>query len=200
MILSVKRLPGWTKYELSNQQQAMMDRSELERQKTAGMRERLREILALTQNSNAGNQSDDDDDDDDSHWSLCSKVVSHPNDDEDLNIKELEPNISQYVVVLNMIPPTSPNENLGTVQAALLPYQASSSNKESDKQDREMRCRYRWLLQKKCLITFTFYPNRRHTGRIRPGAAAVWCHFLPTRRSDSNFRAARVSRPFLTPK
>jgi hypothetical protein len=56
-----------------------MDRSELERQKAAEMRERSRDILALTRNSNAGDQSD-------SHWSVDEvdevddKVVCHPDE------------------------------------------------------------------------------------------------------------------------
>jgi hypothetical protein len=50
-----------------------MDRSELERQKTAEMRERSTDVLAWTRNSDAGDQSDDD-----SHGSVDDKVVCHP--------------------------------------------------------------------------------------------------------------------------
>jgi hypothetical protein len=46
-----------------------MDRSELERQKAAEMRDRSRDVLAWTRDSNASDQSD-------SHWSADDEVVS----------------------------------------------------------------------------------------------------------------------------
>jgi hypothetical protein len=111
-----------------------MDRPELERQKTAEVRESSRDILALTRDYNASDQSDDD-----SHSSVDDNVVCHPNetygieeeiledplraisfsarqvlnltggigDDEVLKMKELEPN--NCAVVPNMVAPTSPN-------------------------------------------------------------------------------------------
>jgi hypothetical protein len=56
-----------------------MDRSELERQKAAKMRERWTDVLAWTRNSDVGDQSDDYDN---SHGSVDNKVevVCHPNE------------------------------------------------------------------------------------------------------------------------
>jgi hypothetical protein len=69
----------------------MMDRSELELQKAAEMRERSRVVSAWTRNSDAGDQSDSSSKgSDDSHWSVEDKVVCHPNETYDMTEEILE--------------------------------------------------------------------------------------------------------------